>query len=272
MQWLESKGVRHIKGLSQELVDSYFEYLQTRNNSKHPGGLSQAYLNKNFDAVDKFLSFLHQMGMHGAPVPPGLRVMVDKQERIRKIVPFTGEQIKELQSLIPSMYPRQSYKVRELRQEQLKVIFALCYGCGLRRGEAVKLEASDIDLDQKTLFVRQGKNYKDRIVPFNKGVQKALEHYIYNFRNRINTADHLKEGHSRLLVNSKTCLSKMLRQLHGSSENPDIREKRLTFHILRHSVATHLLQNGMGIEAIAKFLGHSSLGTTQIYTHIAQKE
>jgi integrase/recombinase XerD len=59
-----------------------------------------------------------------------------------------------------------------------------------------------------------------------------------------------------------------LKEVQQVTENEQIQEKRLYFHILRHSMATHLLQNGMDIESIARFLGHNSLVSTQVYTHI----
>ena len=96
-------------------------------------------------------------------------------------------------------------------------------------------------------------------------VYKALQHYIYNFRNQIRC------GHDRLFVQKKITLSVDLRHLHRQCDNEEIKRKRLHFHILRHSIATHLLQNGMSVENIARFLGHSCLESTQIYTHIINR-
>lgn len=270
-EWLKLQGVDHIRYLTDELVDDYLHHLQSRKNQKYSGALSIAYLNKMFDGIDKFLTFLHQMGMDEVPLPPALRLSRDENDRIRKIVPFTQDEIRELQSNIPELYQEQSFEMRELKQEELKAIFALCYGCGLRRAEALNLTLDDIDFDKRTLFVNQGKNYKDRLVPFNENVHKALEHYVYNIRSRFKACHHLMKDHSRLLIHSESNLGLMLTELHNSSGNEAIQEKRLTFHILRHSIATHLLQNGMSIESIAQFLGHSSLRSTQIYTHIVER-
>lgn len=264
--WLQAQGVYHISQLKQHHLENYTEFLQQRHNFSYEGGLSNAYLNKNFDALDKLIQFLAQMGMRNTPLPLGFRMKMNEDERLRKIVPFSQEEIKELQQLIPEIYMDEPFVIRESKQYQLQLIFALCYGCGLRRGEAIKLKTSDINLDNKTLFVREGKNYKDRIVPFNQTIGKQLEDYIYNFRNLYKPTRHNILPHDRLLINCESQLSKMLRELKSQSE---MKDKRLTFHILRHSIATHLLQNGMPIDSIAKFLGHSSLKSTQIYTHIS---
>jgi Site-specific recombinase XerD len=65
------------------------------------------------------------------------------------------------------------------------LIFALFYGCGLRRSEGHKLRIKDLDFDRKTVFVEQGKNYKDRIIPMSAGVYKELQDYVYNYRHKM---------------------------------------------------------------------------------------
>ncbi len=133
------------------------------------------------------------------------------------------------------------------------------------RTEGANLQIDDIDFEKKTIFIRQGKNYKDRIIPMSTGVYKALENYIYNFRNSK------KLKHKRLFIHSIGTVSDSLKELQNTCENETIKSKRITLHILRHSIATHLLQNGMSIENIALFLGHSSLESTQIYTHLIEQ-
>ncbi len=262
-EWIDTQGVSHIKQVNQKHIEQYFEHLQTRPNKRRKGLLlSASTLNDYYTAVDKLCEFLHQMGMNQAPTPTGFRMTIDNQERADNIKPFTQAEIKELQSHITDIYPNLPFALRETKQEQLKLIFALYYGCGLRRTEGYNLTFDSIDFEKKTIFVKQGKNYKDRIVPMNTGVYKALEHYIYNFR-------HLQKlPHKRLFVHTTGKLNESLQHLQSQCETESIKTKRLTLHILRHSIATHLLQNGMSIEQIGRFLGHSSLDSTQIYTHI----
>jgi integrase/recombinase XerD len=128
--------------------------------------------------------------------------------------------------------------------------------------EGANLTFQNVDFDRRTVFVEQGKNYKDRVIPMSTGVYNTLQDYIYNFRS------HLKLPHARLFLASKGELNKMLKHLQNVSKDQQIMQKRLSLHVLRHSIATHLLQNGMSIENIGLFLGHSSLESTQIYTHL----
>jgi integrase/recombinase XerD len=261
-EWLQNKNIANIALLNATHIHSYFEYLQQRPNQRRAGGLSDAHLNKNFDAIDKLLEFLHQMNIHTAPTPTNYRIAQNKNALIEKIQPLTQEEIKILYNNIGNTYSRFSFKEKERKHEQLKLIFALYYACGLRRSEGYELTVKDVDFDRKTIFVKQGKGYKDRIVPMNRSVYNTLQHYIYNFRNT------LKLSHQRLFINTTYLLNVSLQELQRICDNEAIQGKLITLHTLRHSIATHLLQNGMSIENIALFLGHSSLESTQIYTHL----
>lgn len=265
-EYLEKNRILSITCLTQKYIQIYFEHLQTRPNRLYKGaGLSAVYLNHNYEAIDKLCEFLHQYGMENAPIPPKARIKMDEEERIRKIQPFTQDEIKQLYDCIELVYTDLEYAIREQRREQLKLVFALFYGCGLRLGEGLNLTIQDIDFDRKTVFVRQGKYYKDRIVPMNAGVCKTVENYVYNYRKT------LKLYHTRLFIGSEATIRRGLAELHSVCDNPEIKSKRLYPHILRHSIATHLLQNGMNIENIALFLGHGTLASTQLYTHIVNR-
>ena len=262
-QWLESRHIQSITQLTERHVTEYQNYLETRPNKMFKGRLlSASHLNHNFMAIDKLLEFLHQYGMTNAPVPTNYRMKMDEDERIRKIEPLTQEEIKTLYNCIPYTYQCYTFAKRQAKQFELRLIFALFYGCGLRRSEGYKICTQDIDFDKRNVFVEQGKNYKDRIIPMSAGVYSELREYVYNHRNQ------LKLNHNRLFTCCKDTLHWKLKNLQNACNDEHIRAKRLTLHILRHSIATHLLQNGMSIENISLFLGHSSLDTTQIYTHL----
>lgn len=261
-EWTESQNIHAVNVLTQKHINDFYNYLQTRPNKRRKGGLSVAHLNHSFAAIDKLCEFLQQMNVPTAPIPTNFRITPDKQERINKIKPFTQLEIKTLYNSIENAYPYLDFIRREANLYQLKLIFALYYGCGLRRNEGYRLTLNDIDFEKKTVFVEKGKNYKDRIIPMSAGVYKELQDYVYNFRNR------LKLPHKRLFIHTAGTISNHLQHLQTVCNDETIQEKRLTLHILRHSIATHLLQNGMSIENIALFLGHSSLESTQIYTHL----
>jgi integrase/recombinase XerD len=265
-EWLQLQSVHNITILSTHHIYTYFEYLQTRKNKRRSGGISTSHLNHNFMAIDKLCEHLHQTGLHTAPAPTNQRIKPDTQARINKLQVLTKEEIKLLFENVTNakLFIGQYYSLaqKEKKQQQLKLILALYYGCGLRRMEGYRLTINDVDFDKKTIFIKQGKNYKDRIVPMNEGVYKVLQDYIYNFRITM------KLNHKRLFVIDSNNIMRNLQQLVQACDSEQLKTKNITLHILRHSIATHLLQNGMSIENIALFLGHSSLESTQIYTHL----
>ena len=262
-EWLEDKQIHGINLLAQKHITEYQTYLEHRHHKLKKGRLlGVSCLNQNFAAVDKLLQFLHQYGMTAAPSPLNYRITPDPQERIMKIETFTQQEIKTLYNCIPNAYPHLPFEQQQAKQYELKLIFTLYYACGLRKTEAQNICFQDVDFDRKTVFVRQGKGSKDRIIPMSARVYNEIQDYIYNFRHR------LKLEHNRLFISVSRTLSKNLKHLQSVCDDETIQAKRISPHILRHSIATHLLQNGMSIENIALFLGHTSLDSTQIYTHL----
>ena len=138
----------------------------------------------------------------------------------------------------------------------------------MRRNEGAKLEIRDILPDRSVIYVRHGKGYKQRYVPMVGKVRVEILEYVQVGRPMLLSG----EVHERFFVSrSGKALSarglyvrfKKLLAIAGI-------EKAAGLHALRHSIATHLLVNGMRLSEIGRFLGHSSLESTQIYTHISE--
>jgi len=145
-----------------------------------------------------------------------------------------------------------------------RAMLSLYYGCGVRRTEGLEVLVDDVDVKNDWLLVRKGKNGKSRKVPLSGKIKEYLEEYLNYSR------PYLEPKVPNLLVTYRG------RKMNGS--NLDLRikklgklariEKPVMLHVLRHSIATHLLEGGMSLEYISKFIGHSSLNSTQIYTHL----
>lgn len=146
-----------------------------------------------------------------------------------------------------------------------KAMFELMYSSGLRVSELINLELSDIDLNNN--YVRCfGKGSKERIVPVGEYSSKYLSIYINEYR------DSMKKGYytEKIFLNNHG--KEMTRQgffkiIKKIAKDKDI-NKNITPHMLRHSFATHLLNNGADLRTIQEMLGHSSISTTQIYTNV----
>ena len=151
-----------------------------------------------------------------------------------------------------------------------RALLAVYYLCGLRRNEGVQLNLRDVDLEAGLLYVRKGKNYKQRIIPLDQQSKDYLNDYIYDCRYKLlgsvkTHALFLSMKHQRM--NGQSILLR-IKHTQAKADNKALRDKTIGLHTLRHSIATHLLQNGMELEMISRFLGHSSLESTQIYTHL----
>ena len=148
-----------------------------------------------------------------------------------------------------------------------RVIIELLYGCGLRVSELVNLKINDYDLNGKYLECT-GKGSKDRIVPLGKKAISAIKNYLPE---REYTLQKYNLQSKQLLINEKgkqvtrqevyTFIHEQGKKLH----------KAISPHTLRHTFATHLLENGADLRVVQELLGHSDVSTTQLYTHISKK-
>jgi len=143
-----------------------------------------------------------------------------------------------------------------------RIVLTLIYSSGLRAQEVVNLKLSDIDFERKTIHIRQSKYKKDRIVPLADNMAKGLKKYLQ--------AEHphlwLFNGHEPDGRYSVRGLSWVMRE---SLKKTTIR-KEVTLHSLRHTYATHLLEEGLNIVTLKELLGHAHIATTMIYLHVAQ--
>ncbi len=259
LDYLQTKNIHHITLLNETIIKDYYTVLENATGKRTHKAFSTSYLNTNFLAIDKFLEFLHQQGMQSAPSP--LKYTVEHYAQ-KKIVFLSIEQIKLLYNAIPLIYNNYTMAEREPRQACVRLVLDLCYGCGLRRSEALNLKINDINFDTKTIVVKQGKNYKDRLVPMSDGVYKTLQNFVYHHRKHF-----AKKREGFVYPYTSDVMLKELGALIIFCNDASIQQNPPSLHSLRHSIATHLLNKGMSIDNIARFLGHSSLESTQIYTH-----
>ncbi|MFA6467885.1 MAG: tyrosine recombinase XerC [Bacteroidota bacterium] len=146
------------------------------------------------------------------------------------------------------------------------VMLELFYGSGIRRGELIGLNLEDIDGKNRTIKVT-GKGNKQRIIPFTLKAHQSILHYL-TFRKEIASQSETTER--ALLINRKgnRLTPSMVNTLVKKYLSAATELQKKSPHVLRHSFATHLLDNGADIIAVKELLGHESLSTTQVYTHV----
>ena len=188
---------------------------------------------------------------------------------------------------VDKTYPRTLYRdqIQEILTNNAKrtdslaerdqAILSLLYYCGLRAAELVKLNVQDINFRNRVVRV-MGKGRKERLVPFTDECKDAVQKYIENSRKvllskkKIPTAKLFISDHGQVELDKEPVMT--TRGLEYILDQ--IEEKTGTFvglhpHILRHSFATHLLENGADLRVIQELLGHASINATQVYTHVS---
>jgi len=146
------------------------------------------------------------------------------------------------------------------------------YSCGLRLQEGLHLEVSDIDSDRMMIHVHRGKGAKDRYVPLPHATLGLLRRYWVTHRN----AQLLFPALGRNGKGAKECTTPMAKSsvqgaFRSAKFEAGIRKKSVSIHTLRHSYATHLLEAGVNLRVIQRYMGHTQLETTMVYLHLTRK-
>lgn len=167
--------------------------------------------------------------------------------------------------LLPNVLSKQEVKqiLGALSNIKHRAMLSLIYSCGLRRSELLNLKINDVDSKRYLLIVRQSKGRKDRIAPLSEKILVVLRDYYTAYKPKV----WLFEGQDKSGRYDESSLGAVLHQAVAKCGI----SKPVTLHWLRHSYATHLLENGTDLRYIQEILGHSRSTTTEIYTHVSNK-
>jgi len=144
--------------------------------------------------------------------------------------------------------------------EKSRLIMSMLYSSGLRVSELVNLKVGDVDFKELTGWVRKGKGSKDRIFTLSQTLAEDLQSYLAN------------REYVYMFSKMKPLTTRNIQKIIAGSRDKAGINKKVTPHTLRHSFATHLLEQGTDIRLIQALLGHSSLSTTSLYTHISSDQ
>lgn len=250
---LERMKYQALQNISQEEILKHYEYLQQRPHKQKSGGLSEMTLHHHMYALRLFFGHLEQSGE-------------------AKTNPMSSLEFKQ-----PHCHPRDILSSAEIQQlyqaaESYKerTVLHLFYGCGLRKTEGERLNIKDIHFREQILYVREGKHGKRRAIPITSMIAEDLKSYYHEERTKsknrqeanafmLNAEGRRMRGHSHNL-----CLKKLIEK----TRDQELIKKIISLHNLRHSIATHLLENGLSLEYVRDFLGHKHIETTQRYTRV----
>ncbi|NCA96796.1 MAG: tyrosine recombinase [Bacteroidia bacterium] len=275
--------LRHERLFSEKTIDAYRRDLDKFYAYLHVEGLGLDEVNAN--VIRNFLSTEMQNGISKRSCARRLASLRHHYEYLKgqdyvKNNPFSfiATPKKDVR------YPKTLYleQVEKLLLENAKrtdklaqrdtAIIELLYASGVRAEELVNIKASDIDFRSRVIRV-SGKGKKERIVPFSQKAKDALEKYQQSTRQKLLEKDDLMRDVDYFFVNSygRKLTTRGLEYILKECERKSGVYVGLHPHMLRHSFATHLLEGGADLRVIQELLGHESLNTTQIYTHVSQE-
>jgi integrase/recombinase XerD len=215
------------------------------------GGLSARSAARHLSAIRRFHRFLRDEQITKADPTDGF-----ENPRVIRPLPHVLSQV-EMERLVDAPDPNEPDGIRD------RAILELFYSCGLRISELYTLRMRDLSLEESSVRVL-GKGTKVRIVPLGAQARERVRAWL-DLRNAGTVADDTVFLSSRGKRMSRTLVWQVVKR-HAIAAN--IRQN-VTPHMLRHSFATHLMDNGADLRAVQEMLGHSDISTTQIYTHVS---
>lgn len=269
LNWLEVE-----RGLSRNTIDAYkndligfFDYFQNienldeikRNNFSEytmflaSNNISASSITRKIASIKGFFKYVS--ANREIKANPALAINSPKfPKRLPKVITF--EEIKKLLN--------NRLTVKE------KAVFELLYATGLRVSELVNLEIKNVDF-KNNLIKTTGKGSKERFVPVGKKAKAALNEYLKQRELILKTKFGSNYKENAIFINDNG--KKITRQwvYNFIKKQGETIHKQISPHTIRHSFATHLLENGADLRAVQELLGHSSVVTTQLYTHISKK-
>jgi site-specific recombinase XerD len=225
------------------------EYVADLGRARNRGKLAPATISRRLAAVRSLLRF--SLGRAHVPEVP----LAPRRPRRLPDAP-KPEAVNELLDALGPGTAAGAHARSDALAIRNRALLELVYSAGLRSAEAVGLDLADVDFEQELVHVRHGKGAKERFVPLGEEAASWLAHYLREARPAL-----ARGAEDALFISARG------RPLDTST----IRRMTAHPHRLRHAFATHLLEGGADLRVIQELLGHSSLSTTQIYSHVDAK-
>ncbi len=274
LHYLEQRTISEITQITPNLTYQFIHHIKYRKSKQTGTALSNNTINKIINAINAFAKYINTSEKHTLDISPKLL----EQTTLERTVLTT----QELKHIYQATFMNHRAGNIAIGQRD-RAILGIFYGCGLRKNEGSHLNLEDINLQKGLVFVRKAKGNKQRYVPIAAKHLEDLRTYIeegrYWFLQDNKSTTTVRKGTQKTNADVEAFF---LNTRGNRMYSFDAIFKRLqeesgilthfSTHTLRHSIATHLLQSGMKLEDIAKFLGHASLESTQIYTHLIEKD
>lgn len=255
LDYLEAQGITHIDGITKDVVRTYqVELYQSINKKGSPNTIS--YQNTMLSAVKQFLHFLKEHD-HIVSDPARDIRFAKEPKRLPRGVLTPSEARRILHA--PDTKSVIGYRDR--------TILEVLYSTGIRKDEINNLTIADVDYTDGFLRVNDGKGKKDRVVPLGRIACRYLENYIETVRPELIRDPY--NNHLFLSLRGNKLSKNVVWELIKNYAKAARIKKNVHPHTFRHTCATAMLKNKADLRVIQELLGHASLNSTQIYTHIS---
>lgn len=248
LEFLKKNNI-DIKNSNYKILEEYSKYLYKKK-------LSKRSIARKYSSIRTFYNYLEKNNI----LENNIFNLLENPKKEEKLPRFINEYELDKMFEIPDNSPK---------GQRDRLILELLYGTGVRVSELVNIKINDIDFNNNSIKVR-GKGNKDRYVFYGKYCKEAINNYIKNGRISLlngQTCDYLllnRFGKNISVVSIRKILNEIINNC-----SLDI---KISPHVLRHTFATHLLNEGADIMHVKELLGHSSLSTTSIYTHVTNEK
>ena len=238
----QAKAYENYKIKYNESINNYYQYLEIKK-------LKNSSLNNHLQGLKIYAHYLKITHQKSFSIP------LLREKIIQEKVDYLT--LEEVKILFKTTSKRPVFEYRD------QAVLGCLYHLGLRASEASNLLLEDIDLENNLALIQKSKTGYQRKVPISLGVKTIFEHYLKQRATIFSTQnDYFLVG-----LKGKLSIGTITNILKKIVEQSKI-QKRIYPHLLRHSIATHLLANGMPIDKVSQFLGHKNIGSTERYTHL----
>lgn len=257
---IDTSNILKLRGFTQSTKKSYLY-----NISKYLSFLKKSSLNPDDVSAKEYLLYLHDKKLVANSIRiKAASILFLLRDVLSQKVNYLDVPKPKKPKLLPKVISKEEIlrMINSIENKKHKLVISLLYSSGMRLSELVNLKREDIQSTRNIIIIRAGKGQKDRATILSKKVKNQLVEYL--IENDFKTK-YLFEGR-----NSSKYTKKSVEAIVKKASS--IINIHVTPHMLRHSFATHLLENGVDIRYIQKLLGHSNLETTSIYTHVASNK
>ena len=271
MQIEKSASKLTIQAYHKDL-EQFYKFLQAED--------IKSWQDVHYGVIRHYLTLLYENGLSKRSVTRHLSSLRSfyhflLRESVVEHNPFKQVQLPKAEKAIPEFFYEEEleplFTISDIHTplgQRNQVIIELLYAAGLRVTELIQIKKEDIDFQLETLYVL-GKGNKERYVPFGRKAAEALKTYLEGGREELMKK---VEEHQFLLVNQngRPITARGVRHILNKMMEDAAMTQNIYPHKLRHSFATHLLNNGADLRSVQELLGHSKLSSTQIYTHVTK--